>query len=178
MDVKSKELFLCTYKTLLGELTIGSTQGAVCIVSQGSVQGYLERCGKKLEKRYSIQETATAVTGQASEELQEYFQGKRKQFSVPLYMEGTDFQKAVWNALLRIPYGETRSYKEVARMVGNPKACRAVGMANNRNPLMILVPCHRVVGADGSLVGYAGGLDFKQRLLSLEMDRNTESGFN
>lgn len=168
MEDKSKKLFLNSYQTTFGELTLGSTIDAVCIVGMGSVQEYLERYGNALKKQYQIQKKSTMVSENAAKQLQEYFAGERTHFSIPLHMEGTDFQKAVWNALIQIPYGETRSYKEVAKLVGNPKACRAVGMANNRNPLMILVPCHRVVGADGSLVGYAGGLDVKKRLLALE----------
>lgn len=105
---------------------------------------------------------------QIQEQLGQYFQAKRREFTIPLLLEGTSFQKKVWAALLEIPYGETRSYLEIARAVGNPKACRAVGMANNRNPIAILVPCHRVVGADGNLTGYAGGLERKAYLLELE----------
>ena len=98
----------------------------------------------------------------------EYLDGKRKEFDFPYKMIGTEFQKKVWHALTKIPYGETRTYKEIATAVGNPKASRAVGMANNRNPIFIVVPCHRVIGANGKLVGYAGGLDMKDALLSLE----------
>lgn len=113
---------------------------------------------------------ATPLLRQAAEELREYFEGNRCEFTVPLAPEGTPFQQKVWAALRTIPYGETRSYKEVAAMVGNEKACRAVGMANNRNPLPIFIPCHRVVGANGKLVGYAGGLDVKTYLLELEKE--------
>ena len=105
---------------------------------------------------------------QASEELAEYFAGTRRAFTLPLSPAGTEFQQAVWRALEAIPYGQTVSYRDIALRIGNPKACRAVGMANNRNPIPILVPCHRVVGADGSLTGYAGGLDTKAFLLKLE----------
>lgn len=101
-------------------------------------------------------------------ELSEYFGGKRREFKIPLAPDGTPFQKQVWEALQRIPYGETRSYKEIAEAVGNPKACRAVGMANNKNPIPIIIPCHRVIGSNGSMVGYAGGLTIKTQLLSLE----------
>ena len=101
-------------------------------------------------------------------QLTEYFLGKRKAFAFPIEMQGTDFQKKVWQALCDIPYGETRSYQEIAIAIGNPKACRAVGMANNKNPIAIAVPCHRVIGANGSLVGYAGGLPMKTALLELE----------
>ena len=116
-------------------------------------------------------EQPDAVTERAKAELEEYFSGERKCFSVPIKPEGTDFQKKVWAALCDIPYGETASYGEVAKMIGNTKACRAVGMANNKNPIAIIIPCHRVVGANGTLTGYAGGLDKKEFLLKLEAQR-------
>lgn len=105
---------------------------------------------------------------QAAAQLDEYFAGARRAFDLPLSLGGTPFQRRVWAALCQIPYGQTRSYKEIAAAAGSPNACRAVGMANNRNPVMIVVPCHRVIGADGSLVGYGGGLEMKRRLLELE----------
>jgi O-6-methylguanine DNA methyltransferase len=101
-------------------------------------------------------------------ELEEYFAGKRREFTFPLDLRGTDFQQACWRALLAIPYGETRSYADIARAVGKPNAFRAVGMANNRNPIAIVVPCHRVIASDGTLCGYGGGLDVKRKLLELE----------
>lgn len=101
-------------------------------------------------------------------ELDEYFAGKRKFFSIEYNLEGTDFQLKVWDALSKIPYGETRSYKEVAFEVGSPKAARAIGMANNKNPISIIIPCHRVIGSDKKLTGYAGGLDMKKGLIELE----------
>jgi len=101
-------------------------------------------------------------------ELEEYFSGSRRDFTFPLDLRGTDFQLACWRALLAIPYGETRSYADVARAVGKPNAFRAVGMANNRNPIAIVVPCHRVIASDGGLCGYGGGLDVKRKLLELE----------
>ena len=104
----------------------------------------------------------------AAEQLREYLRGERKMFDLPLAPEGTVFQKAVWSALQEIPYGQTRSYGEIAAQIGRPKACRAVGMANHCNPIPIFIPCHRVVGADGSLTGYAGGLECKRTLLDLE----------
>ena len=111
---------------------------------------------------------ATPLLRQAAAELTNYFAGQLREFTVPLAPKGTPFQQKVWAALRAIPYGETRSYKELAIAIGNEKACRAVGMANNRNPLPIFIPCHRVVGSDGKLVGYAGGLDVKTFLLELE----------
>jgi len=101
-------------------------------------------------------------------ELEEYFAGRRRRFSFAMDLRGTDFQLACWRALLAIPYGETRSYADIARAVGCPRGFRAVGMANNRNPVAIVVPCHRVIGSDGSLSGYGGGLDVKRKLLELE----------
>ncbi len=102
------------------------------------------------------------------EQLAEYFAGHRREFDVPLALEGTPFQREVWRALQDIPYGTTTSYGEVARRIGRPSAVRAVGLANGRNPVSIIVPCHRVIGASGSLIGYGGGLERKRRLLALE----------
>ena len=116
-------------------------------------------------------EQPDAVTEMAKIELEEYFSGRRKSFSVPIKPRGTDFQRRVWSALCEIPYGETASYGDIAKKIGNAKACRAVGMANNRNPIAIIIPCHRVVGSDGTLTGYAGGLDKKEFLLKLEAQR-------
>ncbi len=106
--------------------------------------------------------------GEVKTQLGEYFSGLRRNFDLKLVAEGTSFQKSVWDALLDIPYGETRSYMEIANMIGNSKAVRAVGAANGRNPLPIVVPCHRVIGADKSLTGYGGGLGTKTFLLNLE----------
>ena len=102
------------------------------------------------------------------QQLEQYFAGQRQQFNLPLDFQGTDFQQQVWRALLTIPYGETRSYKDIALQIGTEKAVRAVGAANGRNPISIIAPCHRVIGSGGALVGFAGGLDKKQILLSLE----------
>ncbi len=101
-------------------------------------------------------------------QLAEYFAGQRKTFDLPLEFRGTDFQRSVWQALLTIPYGETRSYLDIANQLGNPKAVRAVGAANGRNPISIIAPCHRVIGASGDLVGFGGGLPAKMKLLELE----------
>ncbi len=110
------------------------------------------------------------VLQETEKQLNEYFEGKRKVFSIKLDAKGTAFQTKVWQALRTIPFGETRSYGQIARQIGNPKAVRAVGAANGRNPISIIVPCHRVIGASGKLVGFAGGLGIKKHLLSLESD--------
>ena len=110
----------------------------------------------------------TALLLEAKRQLEEYFAGLRAAFSLPLAPEGTEFQKAVWRELENIPYGETRTYGQIAEKIGNPKACRAVGGANHHNPVAVMIPCHRVIGKDGSLTGYAGGVDIKETLLLLE----------
>lgn len=110
----------------------------------------------------------TELLSMATIQLDEYFQGKRTTFSLPFKLTGTPFQLAVWKELQNIPYGQTTSYKEIAQKINKPKACRAVGMANNKNPLPIIIPCHRVIGSNGKLIGYAGGLKLKNYLLELE----------
>jgi methylated-DNA-[protein]-cysteine S-methyltransferase len=110
----------------------------------------------------------TALLEKTVRELSEYFAGRRTSFDIPVRASGTVFQEKVWEQLRHIPYGETRSYGDIAKAAGNPKAARAVGHANNRNPVMILIPCHRVIGADGSLVGFGGGIAVKKYLLDLE----------
>ena len=110
----------------------------------------------------------TKVLSLAEKQLLEYFEGKRKKFDLPLKLKGTPFQEKVWNELLKIPYGETRTYGEIAKNIENPKAARAVGMANHNNPISIVVPCHRVIGVNNKLVGYGLGIDKKQYLLELE----------
>lgn len=113
-------------------------------------------------------DAANELTALVFQQLDEYFKGTRKTFDFPYKLHGTPFQKTVWAALREIPYGETRSYKDIAEAIGCPRAFRAVGMANHANPIFIAIPCHRVIGADGSLVGYGGGLGMKKLLLELE----------
>lgn len=119
----------------------------------------------------------TELIEKVSDQLKEYLTGERKTFDLPLRPEGTEFQKKVWDALTAIPYGETRSYQEIAVQIGNPKACRAVGMANNRNPIPVIIPCHRVIGANKSLVGYGGGLDIKVKLLEMEIPEFSQKNY-
>lgn len=117
---------------------------------------------------YGSDGTKTPVLSEAERQLTEYFSGRRREFTLPLKPAGTAFQQAVWQALRGIPFGETRSYAEIAQSVKRPRAFRAVGMANHCNPIPVIIPCHRVVGSDGSLTGYAGGLEAKRILLHLE----------
>lgn len=158
--------------------------GMICIEEEGAAITalYLDR---ECPKRYHAEDNEAKTEGEnppvgfadepqtkllkrAGTELMEYFQGTRKEFTLPLSPRGTEFQKKVWAALRSIPYGETRSYGEIAAQVGNPRSARAVGGANNKNPIMIFIPCHRVVGADGSLTGFACGLEAKKYMLDLE----------
>ena len=145
-----------TFDTILGSVTFVEENGALVVITTRHYQTTESVC---LE---------TYLIKVAHSQLTEYLSGKRKEFDLPLLLKGTPFQKQVWEALLNIPFGETRSYKQIAEAIGNPKAVRAVGMANNKNPLLIVVPCHRVIGANGKLVGYAVGLDKKEFLLKLE----------
>jgi methylated-DNA-[protein]-cysteine S-methyltransferase len=143
-----------SYETVLGSVTFVEEDGALLAIST--------------HRTFEGMEQETPLIKEAYRQLSEYLKGERKGFDLPLLIKGTTFQQQVWKALLEIPYGETRSYKQIAVAIGNPKAVRAVGMANNRNPLLIVVPCHRVIGADGKLVGYGAGIEKKEFLLRLE----------
>ena len=120
------------------------------------------------KSRDTVWDRSSGKTKPFTDELNEYFAGRRRRFTFPLDLRGTAFQLKCWQALLAIPYGETRTYADIARAVGQPRAFRAVGMANHRNPIAIVVPCHRVIARDGTLCGYGGGLDVKRKLLELE----------
>ena len=130
----------------------------------------MERDGALVGLRFEAEEDTdpSPLLLRAREELEEYFAGRRREFDLPLSPHGTPFQRQVWQALRTIPYGSTCTYGQLAAAVGNPRAARAVGMANHRNPLPILIPCHRVIGSTGSLTGYAGGVERKRLLLSIE----------
>ena len=145
------------YDSPIGKLGIAEENGAI-------IQVLFE--GQTLLADHVLRKTCLLET--AAMQLNEYFAGKRRAFDLPMSFEGTEFQRAVWGALQTIPIGETRSYKNIAQQVGSPKAFRAVGMANHNNPIPIVVPCHRVVGSNGSLTGFGGGLPTKQFLLDLE----------
>ncbi|OTG96423.1 methylated-DNA--[protein]-cysteine S-methyltransferase [Acinetobacter sp. ANC 3832] len=124
---------------------------------------------KRIRLAELVEDKKHPILLETQKQLNEYFVGQRTQFDLPLDFEGTEFQKKIWQALLTIPFGETRSYKQIAEQVGNVKAVRAVGAANGKNPISIIAPCHRVVGANGKLVGFAGGLENKSILLELEI---------
>lgn len=150
------------FDTNLGNLTVVEEQGGISEV-------YFTR--EESKREFTLAEFAeceSPLLNKARLELVEYAEGKRRDFDLPLSLAGTEFQKRVWEALCTIPYGETRTYKQIAEQVGSPKGFRAVGMANHNNPVGIIVPCHRVVGSDGTLTGYAGGVERKKMLLELE----------
>jgi methylated-DNA-[protein]-cysteine S-methyltransferase len=144
---------------------IGSDKGLAAILWENDKPA-------RIRVRTYTENNTHPVLLEAEQQLKEYFEGKRNSFSLVLDPVGTDFQKNVWNALSAIPYGETRTYSDIARQLGNIKAVRAVGAANGRNPISIIVPCHRVIGASGELTGFAGGLEAKAYLLSMEGVKN------
>lgn len=148
---------LYTYETIIGNITLYEEFGLLCKLSFGKIQ---------CEKYENYNETVTLKNAYC--ELDEYFNRKRKSFDIKLNLKGTEFQKNVWYELMKIPYGETRSYCDIAKNIKKPLAYRAVGLANNKNPLPIIIPCHRVIGKNGCLTGYRDGLHLKQFLLNLE----------
>ena len=147
-------IFQYSYETKLGSVTFVEEDGALLAITT--------------RQTYESERSETPLIKEAYRQLSEYLMGKRIRFDLPLNPRGTEFQQQVWKALCDIPYGETRSYKQIAETIGNPRAVRAVGMANNRNPLLIVIPCHRVIGANGKLVGYGTGIAMKEYLLKLE----------
>lgn len=157
------------FKTPVGEIILGSYDNKLCMADwryrkmRTSIDARLQ---KGLNTTY-VEEDST-VLKLAREQLDAYFQGKRKTFDVPLLLVGTQFQKSVWQGLTKIPFGTTASYLDLAKSINNEKAIRAVASANGANAISIFIPCHRIIGSDGSLVGYAGGLDVKKKLLEIE----------
>jgi methylated-DNA-[protein]-cysteine S-methyltransferase len=141
------------YNSPIGILKIKATNDALTDIHYVREQG---------------ESTPNNIIAKAIKQLEEYFAGKRTTFDIPLAPSGTEYREKIWQALTTIPYGKTTSYKDIATLTGNPKASRAVGGANNKNPISIIIPCHRVVGASGRMVGYAGGVDKKEFLLALE----------
>ena len=158
-----KNIYFYETNTPIGKIGIATTEDDSHITDLTWESDF-----ENLKKENDFQICETELIKQAKKQLFEYFEGKRKNFDLPLLKEGTPFQISVWSALEKIPYGETHSYKDIAIAIDNPKAVRAVGMANNRNKIAIFIPCHRVIGADGKLVGYGGGLHIKRFLLELE----------
>ena len=155
----------CTYESPVGPLLLVGESGALC----GLYFPKGDRAATPQPEWIKRDETFSETQRQ----LDDYFAGKRQTFDLKLAPQGTDFQLRVWQQLQQIPFGQTISYGELAKRIGNPNASRAVGAANGKNPISIIVPCHRVIGADGSLTGFGGGLDTKQKLLELEQQHTT-----
>ncbi|WP_059102874.1 methylated-DNA--[protein]-cysteine S-methyltransferase [Shouchella shacheensis] len=160
--------FVSETESPLGTLTIVTTERGICHlhfgpINEASLNAKLKKMGLKPDWTYCTERTSLAC-----KQLHEYFNGTRSQFDIDIDLHGSPFQKKVWEALRQIEYGETRSYKEIAQEIGAPKAVRAVGGANNRNPIPIIIPCHRVIGSNGAMVGYGGGVKKKELLLNLE----------
>lgn len=143
------------YDTFIGRLGIAATPSGIHHI-------YFHKGDPELPLK------ETSLIKKAHIQLSEYFEGKRRVFDIPLILKGSEFQKSVWEQLKKVPYGECISYQDVAYAINNPKACRAVGMANNKNPIPIIIPCHRIIGKNGTLVGYGGGLEIKEKLIYLE----------
>jgi len=157
------------HQTEVGELLLGSFGGRLCLLGFGdrdSSRAFHDRIRKKLDAEFIEQNDE--ILEKTRKQVDEYLNGNRKEFDLPLLMVGTDFQRRVWSALMRVPYGATSTYGQIAEDIGSPRAVRAVGNANRANPVSIIVPCHRVIGSDGELVGYGGGLSLKEWLLRLE----------
>jgi len=154
-------IYYCFFETPVGKLLLAASERGLRYIHFGE---QLPR-----PRRNELWIEAPAALQPYQEQLRAYFQGELKEFTCKLDLNGTDFQKKCWNALLRIPYGKTCSYADIARQVGSPRAFRAVGQANHNNPIPIIVPCHRVITSGGTLGGYGGGLDVKQKLLHHEM---------
>jgi len=154
------QVYYSTFESSVGRLLLAGSKAGLLLVSFASGDR-----PRNVDPEWRPDATAFVEVVQ---QLQSYFAGERKNFDLALILEGTDFQKRVWTALRKIPYGETISYKELAEMIGSPKAVRAVGAANGANPIPIIIPCHRVIGNDGSLTGFGGGLPLKKQLLELE----------
>ena len=159
-------MYYCYLDTPIGELLLAGEEDALAMI--GFPKGSMRR---EPEPEWIYNEKPLA---EASRQLREYFDGERREFDLPLRLGGTEFQVSVLEALQEIPYGETTSYGEIARRIGRPKAVRAVGAANGRNPIPIVVPCHRVIGSTGDLTGFGGGLDTKEALLRLEAEHTQD----
>ncbi|MFC5713746.1 methylated-DNA--[protein]-cysteine S-methyltransferase [Thalassorhabdus alkalitolerans] len=168
---EKRSVFYSEMDSFIGPITLVGTNQGVCMLQYGSaehslplVKTWLKKKNLKVDLLQQNNEALQTVVTQ----LEEYFSGERNTFDVEIDLYGTKFQRLVWEALNAIPYGQTKSYKQVALEIGAPKAVRAIGAANNQNPLPIILPCHRVVGSNGAMVGYGGGLRKKEQLLVLE----------
>lgn len=163
------QVFIQYHKTRFGELILGAFDGKLCLLDfryRRMRPAIDSRIQSGLNAEFTLRDDEILM--QTRKQLDEYLSGDRTRFDIPFLMAGTDFQKTVWNALLQVPYGKTASYLDLAKAIGNEKAVRAVAGANGANAIAIIIPCHRIIGNNGELVGYGGGLAIKKRLLDLE----------
>ena len=167
--MSSSQISIVPFASPLGELILGSYEDKLCLCDW-KYRKQREQIDARLKKYFnaSFYNEPTEVTENTINQLEEYFSGRRQTFDLPLIMAGTEFQKTVWNKLVDIPFGQTQSYLQLSRNLGNEKAIRAVGTANGANAISIIIPCHRIIGSQGELIGYAGGIDTKKKLLRLE----------
>lgn len=176
MEYVMNQINIQYYKTIIGELILGSFEGKLCLLdfryrkTRATIDN---RIKKALNTDYK--EFEDDIIKKTKEELNEYLNGDRKKFDIPLLIVGSDFQKSVWNALVKVPYGTISTYLQIAKNVGNEKAVRAVANANGANAIAIIVPCHRIIGNNGKLTGYAGGLPAKEQLLEIEKNQRSYS---
>lgn len=163
------EINIVYHKTPLGELILGEYSGSLCLCDW-----HFRKMRDKIDRRINMHlkshfvERRSNIAGETIKQLEQYFKGNRTEFDLPLLMIGTEFQKRVWNELRKIPYGKTMTYSKLSSVLGDPKAIRAVATANGTNALSLIIPCHRIIGSDGGMVGYAGGVHAKKKLLQLE----------
>jgi methylated-DNA-[protein]-cysteine S-methyltransferase len=164
-----KVISTATYKSPVGDILLGSYDDKLCI-ADWKYRKMRTTIDKRIQKGLKAEyvEESSEVIEETIKQMKEYFANERKEFDIPLLMVGTDFQRSVWEGLIKIPYGTTASYQELSKNIGNEKAVRAVASANGANAMAILIPCHRVIGSSGDLVGYAGGLPAKKKLLEIE----------
>lgn len=167
----SNSIFIHYYKSPVGELILGSYKDELCL-ADWRYRKMRDSIDRRLQDNLKADyiKSETPVITETIKQLDEYFKGNSKEFNIPLLFVGTDFQKRVWSELIKIPYGKTYSYLELSQKLGDVKAIRAVASANGANAISILVPCHRIIGSNGELTGYAGGLRAKQKLLDLEKE--------
>lgn len=167
------QIEICHYKSKMGELILGSYQEQLCLLDfryRKMRQTVDARIRQALNAEFVVGEND--ILASTKIQLDEYLTGGRKQFDLPMLMVGSEFQKSVWRALVQVPYGATSTYLELARAIGNEKAVRAVANANGANAIAFIIPCHRIIGSNGQLIGYGGGLSAKKRLLNLERENN------
>jgi len=170
MKESSRKIFYTEMESPIGYLTIASTAKGICWIDFGKSKDSLPALQRWSKRWISSDQfiVGDKELQEAKEQLQQYFEKKRKMFDIPIDLYGTSFQKLVWQSLITIPYGQVLSYKDIAIQINAPKAVRAIGGANHQNPVPIIIPCHRVIGTNGNLVGYSGGIDIKRSLLTLE----------